>query len=63
MSGGCGAMSDKFAFLCFGSNKENLCFRAKNPAKKDSFGEIDESLYHHRQTTISTSDSKYLSIE
>ena len=62
MQGGCGAMGDKFAFLCFGS-KENLCFRAKNPAQKDSFEEIDESLYHHRETTISTSDSKYSSIE
>ena len=56
-------MGNKFAFLCFGSNKEDQCFRAENPAQKDSFGAIKESLFHHMETTISTSDSKCLSIE
>ena len=59
-SGSCSVMGNKFVFVCF-YDEDDKCLRADNP--EGEYEQIKNSNYTHSKSAISTSESRYSSVD
>ena len=63
-NGGCSIMNDEYIYLCFDNRYDsgNVCRRATDPKGFKLDIKITNSMYRHRWTQTSASDSKLLNL-
>ena len=59
-SGSCSVMGNKFVFVCF-YDEDDKCLQADNP--EGEYEQIKNSNYTHSKSAISTSESRYSSVD